>query len=105
LNKKPPLEGRFSFAPKLLNDNLRAWNGLASEFAFFDFGKLDDAVNGCVNGKVAADVRTRTRNLGAASLADQYFASTDFLAAETLDAEALTSVVVDVFTGTTSFHM
>lgn len=79
--------------------------GFAGETASFDFFEADDAVFGGVDGEVAAHVGTVTSLLGRAGLANQDFAGADFLAAKTLDAEALTGVVVDVFRGSTCFDM
>ena len=51
-----------------------------------------------MDGVVAAYVRALASDLGSACLADEYLAGVNFLAAETLDAEALARVIVDVFT-------
>ena len=51
-----------------------------------------------MDGVVAAHVCALTSDFRSACLADEYFAGINFLAAETLDAEALARVVVDVFT-------
>ena len=51
-----------------------------------------------MDGVVAAHVCTCTSDFRGARLADEYFAGVNFLATETLDAEALARVVVDVFT-------
>jgi hypothetical protein len=90
--KKIAPEGDFLF-----DDNLRARHGFASKFAFFNFGKGNDAIDSRMNRKVAANVGARACKLGAAGLTHENLASLNSLAAKTLNAEALTSVVVDVF--------
>ena len=72
--------------------------GFAGEFGFLDLFESDDTRLSGVDGVVAAHVRALAGDLGSACLADEYLAGVDFLAAETLDAEALARVVVDVFT-------
>ena len=78
--------------------HLGAWLGLASEGRLLDLLEADDTTVSGVDGVVAAHVCALTGDLGSACLADEYFAGVNFLAAETLDAEALARVVVDVFT-------
>jgi hypothetical protein len=89
----------------LFDDDLSSWNSFAGEFAFFDFDKTDDTIDCGVDSEVTAHVRTGARNLGATGLADENFTCADFLATKTLDAEALTSIIMDVFAGSTSFDM
>ena len=72
--------------------------GFAGELGFLDLLEGDNTGLGGVDGVVAAHVRALTGDLGSACLADEYFAGVNFLATETLDAEALARVVVDVFT-------
>jgi hypothetical protein len=84
---------------------LGAWGSFASKFSLLHLSKCNDTVNGSVNSEVAADVCTRTCNFSAASLADENFASADFLATKTLNTEALTCIVVDVFAGSASFNV
>ena len=72
--------------------------GFAGELGFLDSLKGNDAGLSSVDGVVAAHVCALTGDLGSACLADEYFAGVNFLAAETLDAEALARVVVDVLT-------
>ena len=72
--------------------------GFAGEFGFLDLFEGDDTRLSGVDGVVAAHVCACTSDLGSACLADEYLASVNFLATETLDAEALARVVMDVFT-------
>ena len=58
-----------------------------------------------MDGVVAARVSAVTSDLGAASLADENFASFDFLAAKALDAEALTGVIMDILACTACFDV
>lgn len=58
-----------------------------------------------MNGEVAAGIGAITCNLGAASLTDENFAGADFLATETLNAEALPWAVVNVFACTACFDV
>ena len=72
--------------------------GFAGELGFLDSLKGNDAGLSSVDGVVAAHVCACTSDFRGARLADEYLTGVDFLAAETLDAEALARVVVDVFT-------
>jgi len=75
---------------------LRARNRFASKVAFFNFIERNDTVDGSVNGKILADKRTGSGNLGATGLSYEDFAGVDRLAAKSLNTEALSGVVVDV---------
>ena len=88
----------FSLKGRLADANLSSSLGFAGEFGFLDLFESDDTGFSSVDSVVAAHVRTLTGDLGSACLADEYLAGVNFLAAETLDAEALARVVVDVFT-------
>lgn len=88
-----------------MNFDASALNVLAGEVALLGFHKDDLAINSSVNCEVAAHESARASNFGCTGLADEDFASLDGLATKALDAEALASIVVDVFTGTTSFDM
>lgn len=68
----------------------------ASERAFFDFFETHNSVFCGVNREVAADVSAFASDFCAAGLAHENFACGDCLATKALDAEARTSVVVDV---------
>lgn len=74
-----------------------ARDGFAREEGFLSFGETHDAGFFGVDGEVAGHIGAEAGNLSSAGLADDNFASVDFLAAKALDAEALTGVVVDVF--------
>ena len=63
------------------------------------------AVDCSMDSEIAAHESARAGNLSSTGLADENFASLYGLATKALDAEALASIVVDVFTGTTSFDM
>ena len=82
-----------------------AANVLAGEVALLGLNEDDLAVDSGMNREVTAHESARASDLGCASLADENFAGFDSLATKALDAEALASIVVDVFTGTTSFDM
>lgn len=82
-----------------------AANVLAGEVALLGLHEDDLAIDSGVDREVAAHESARASNLGCASLANENFTGLDGLATKALDAEALASIVVDVFTGTTSFDM
>lgn len=82
-----------------------AANVFAREVTLLGLYEYDLAVNSGMDRKVAAHESARASDFGCASLADENFAGFDSLATKALDAEALASIVVDVFTGTTSFDM
>ena len=88
-----------------VNFDASAWNAAAGEMILLSLNEDNLAVDSCVNREVAAHESARASNLGCASLADENFTGLDGLATKALDAEALASIVVDVFTGTTSFDM
>ena len=90
-NKNAP-DGAFL----LLYADLCAWVGTASERAFLDLFEANDTVFGGMDSEVAAGIGARTSNLGAAGLANQYFACRNLLTTITLDAETSASIVVDV---------
>lgn len=54
--------------------------------SFFDFSKGDRAVDGGMDGEIAAHESAWAGNFGSASLANEHFASFNFLTAKTLDA-------------------
>lgn len=80
----------------LLDDNLRASSGAASEEAFFDLLEGDDTGFFGVNGEVAAHVGAGTGYFGCTGLADEDFAFVDLLATKALNTKARTGIVVDV---------
>ena len=82
-----------------------AWQRLAREMGLLGLDEGDYTILGCVNGEIAGHISAWAGNLGGAGLANEDLAVLDFLAAEALDAEALTSIVVDVFGGTASFYV
>jgi len=63
-----------------------AWHAFAGEMILFGFDEGDLAVDGGMDGKIAAHESAWAGNFGGASLADENFASFDLLAAETLNA-------------------
>lgn len=66
------------------NVDLRAWVSAASKGTFFDLFEAHDAIFCGVNREITADVGADTCDLGATSLADEYFACRDFLATKAL---------------------
>ena len=88
-----------------VNFDASAWHILAGKMAFLGLNEDNFAINSGMNSEVAAHESARASELGCTGLADENFASLDGLATKALDAEALASIVVDVFTGTTSFDM
>ena len=88
-----------------VNFDAGATNALAGEVALLRLHEDDLAINSSVDREVAAHESAWASKLRSAGLADENFASLDGLATKALDAEALASIVVDVFTGTTSFDM
>lgn len=82
-----------------------AADALAGEVILLGLNEDDFAVNSGMNREVAAHESAWASELGCASLADENFAGFYGLATKAFDAEALASIVVDVFTGTTSFDM
>ena len=71
-----------------------AWYALARKMAFLGFNENNFAIDGCMNGKIAAHEGARTGDLRSASLTDENFASLYLLATETLDAKSLAGIVV-----------
>ena len=88
-----------------MNFDAGAANALAGEVALLGLHEDDLTIDGGMNREVAAHESARASELRSAGLADENFASFDSLATKALDAEALASIVVDVFTGTASFDM
>ena len=88
-----------------VNFDASAADVLAGEMILLRLDEDDFAVDGSMNREVAAHESARAGNLGSTGLADENFAGLYGLATKALDAEALASIVVDVFTGTTSFDM
>ena len=88
-----------------VNFDAGAANALAREVALLGLHEDDLAIDSGVDREVAAHESARASKFRSAGLADENFASLDGLATKALDAEALASIVVDVFTGTTSFDM
>ena len=71
----------------------------------FSFDEGNYAIFCGMDGEVARHISARAGDLSSASLADENFAVFDFLATKALDAEALASIVMDVFGGTASFYV
>ena len=88
-----------------MNFDASAANALAGEMAFLGLYEDDLAINGGMNREVAAHESARASELGCASLANENFTGLYGLTTKAFNAEALASIVVDVFTGTTSFDM
>jgi len=76
--------------------NLCTRLGATSEGAFFNLFEAHYTSGCCVNSEVAADVCTRTSDLGTTGLANEYFTRVNLLAAKALHAKASAGVVVDV---------
>lgn len=77
-----------------MNFDADARHGFAGEVRLLDFFELNSAIDGSVNGVVSAHESSWAGDLSSASLTDEDFASLNFLAAKTLNAEALAGVVV-----------
>ncbi len=77
-----------------VNFDAGARNAFAREVIFLGLHKNNFAIDGCMDGKIAAHEGARTGNLRSASLTDEDFASLDLLATETLDAKSLAGIVV-----------
>ena len=73
--------------------------------SFLSFDKSNYTIFGSVDRIITRHIGARTSKFRGAGLADENFAVFDFLATETLDAEALASIVMDIFGGTASFDM
>ena len=82
-----------------------AGEGTAREVSFLGFYEMNGTVDGGMDGVVAGKEGTWAGDFGTAGLADEDFASFDFLAAKTFDAEALAGIVVNIFGGSASFDM
>ena len=78
---------------------------LAREVSLLGFDESDYPILCSMDSEVARHISAGTGDLGGASLADENFAVLYLLAAEALDAEALASIVMDIFGGTASFDM
>lgn len=103
--KDTPIKTAPKGAAKLTHFDADAWKRLAREVGFLSFDKSDDSVLSCMNRKVARHVSSRAGDFSAAGLADEDLTVADFLSTETLNAKALTSIIVDVFGGTASFNV
>ena len=88
-----------------MNFDASAADVFAGEVALLGLHEDNLAINSSMNREIAAHESARASNLGCASLANENFTGLDGLATKALDAEALASIVVDVFAGTTSFDM
>ena len=88
-----------------VNFDAGAANALAGEVALLRLDEDDLAIDSSMNREVTAHEGAWASKLGCAGLANENFTGLDGLATKALDAEALASIVVDVFTGTTSFDM
>ncbi len=85
--------------------NASAADVLAGEMAFLGLNEDNFAIDGSMNREVTAHESARASEFGCASLANENFTGFYGLATKAFDAEALASIVMDVFTGTTSFDM
>ena len=66
---------------------------------------MDCSVDRGVNCEVAAHKSAWPGDFRTASLADENFASFNFLTAKTLDSKTLAGIIVDIFAGSASFDM
>lgn len=96
---------QWSRLNNLLDGNLGAPDCLAGKSADSTLDELDHAVFIGVNGEVAASISTGTGDLSSANLANYHLAGINLLPAETLDAQAMTGVVVYILGGTASFNV
>jgi len=101
----PERSGVINFKDELLDRNLCARCGLASESASLYLAESNYAILSGVNGKVTAHECAWASNLSRTGLTDQDFTSTNGLTTETFDAQSGTGVVVDVLRRTTSFDV
>lgn len=85
--------------------NACAWKAFAGEMAFFGLRKVDRAVDGGMDGKVAADKSTWAGNFSSANLTYDNFARFNGLATKTFDTKTLAGIVVKVFAGSASFDV
>lgn len=74
--------------------NASAWHAFARKMILFGFHEDNFAIDGCMNGEVAAHESARAGNLRSAGLTDEDLAGLDELATETLDAKSLAGIVV-----------
>jgi hypothetical protein len=88
-----------------VNFDASAAYALAREVILLGFDEDDLAIDGGMNREIAAHESAWACEFSCASLANENFTGLYGLATKALDAEALASIVVDVFTGTTSFDM
>lgn len=113
MTKYPPLrEGTLTLTftqrsrlNNLLDGNLGAPDCLAGKGADFTLDELDHAIFIGVNGEVATGISAGTGDLSSADLANYHLAGINLLPAETLDAQAVTGVVVYILGGTASFNV
>lgn len=89
----------------LLDGNLSAPDCLAGKGADSTLDELDYAIFIGVNGEVTASISAGTGDLSSADLANYHLAGINLLPAETLDAQAVTGVVVYILGGTASFNV
>jgi hypothetical protein len=82
-----------------------AANALAGEVVLLGLDEDNLAIDSGMNREVTAHEGAWACELSCAGLANENFTGLYGLATKALDAEALASIVVDVFTGTTSFDM
>ena len=82
-----------------------ARDGFPGEVGLFRLDEGDDAVFFGVDGEVAGHVSPLAGELSGAGLANENLASLDPLATKAFDAEALTSVIMDVLGGTAGFYV
>ena len=107
-NKNPPISSRRILGIRYLggvNFYASAWNAAAGEVILLSLNEDDLAIDGSMNREITAHESARAGDLSCTGLANENLASLNGLATKALDAEALASIVVDVFTGTTSFDM
>lgn len=111
---KHPLSGEGALAltslPKwrsgfLLDGNLSAPDCLAGKGADSTLDELDYAIFIGMNSEVATSVSAGTSDLSSTNLTNYHFAGINLLPAETLDAQAVTGVVVYILGGTASFNV
>lgn len=96
---------QWSRLNNLLDGNLGAPDCLAGKGADSTLDELDHAVFIGVNGEVTAGISAGTGDLSSTNLTNYHFAGINLLPAETLDAQAVTGVVVYILGGTASFNV
>ena len=72
---------------------------------FLGFDESNNAVFCRMNGEIARHVGSWASKFRGTSLTNKNFAVFNFLATKALDAEALASIIMDVFGGTASFYV